>query len=87
MKKLHKIQQVKFEDDRLVLTVDGKKKIFRLSKISEKLAHASERKRTQFELSPSGYGIHWPLLDEDLSIDGLLGIRHNSPLIKKAVSA
>jgi len=24
MKKLHKIQQVKFEDDRLVLTVDGK---------------------------------------------------------------
>jgi hypothetical protein len=87
MRKLHKIQQVKFEDDRLVLKVDGKKKIFRLSRISEKLAHASERERAQFELSPSGYGIHWPLLDEDLSIDGLLGIRHNPSLIKKAVSA
>jgi hypothetical protein len=24
------------------------------------------------ELSPGGYGIHWPLLDEDLSISGLL---------------
>ena len=23
-------------------------------------------------LSPSGYGIHWPELDEDLLIDGLL---------------
>ena len=87
MRKLHKIQQVKFEDNRLVLKVDGKKKIFRLSRISKKLTHASERERAQFELSPSGYGIHWPLLDEDLSIDGLLGIRHNPSLIKKAVSA
>jgi hypothetical protein len=87
MKKLHKIQQVKFEDDRLILKVDGKAKMFRLSSISEKLAHASELERSHFELSPSGYGIHWPLLDEDLSIDGLLGIKHTPSLIKKAVSA
>jgi hypothetical protein len=25
-----------------------------------------------FEISPSGYGIHWPDLDEDLSIDGMI---------------
>ncbi|PKN21436.1 MAG: hypothetical protein CVU65_16870 [Deltaproteobacteria bacterium HGW-Deltaproteobacteria-22] len=25
-------------------------------------------------MSPSGYGIHWPELDEDLSVDGLLGL-------------
>jgi len=30
-------------------------------------------------VSPSGYGIHWPELDEDLSVDGLIGIRHQSP--------
>ena len=29
-----------------------------------------------------GYGIHWPVLDDDLSIDGLLGIVHT--LSKKA---
>jgi len=29
-----------------------------------------------YEISPSGYGIHWPLIDEDLSIDGLLGVKH-----------
>jgi len=23
-------------------------------------------------VSPSGYGIHWPELDEDLSIDGMI---------------
>ena len=34
------------------------------------------RERATFEISPSGYGIHWPLLDEDISIDGLLGIVH-----------
>jgi hypothetical protein len=25
-------------------------------------------------MSPAGYGIHWPMIDEDISIDGLLGI-------------
>ncbi|MCB9504111.1 MAG: DUF2442 domain-containing protein [Deferribacteres bacterium] len=27
------------------------------------------------EISTLGYGIHWPLLDEDLTIDGMLGIK------------
>ena len=31
----------------------------------------SEPKKN-FEVSPSGYGIHWPELDEDLSIDGMI---------------
>jgi hypothetical protein len=42
------------------------------------LLHASEIERTTFEISPSGYGIHWPLIDEDISIDGLLGITHSA---------
>ncbi|MCF6158838.1 MAG: DUF2442 domain-containing protein [wastewater metagenome] len=36
----------------------------------------------QYSFSASGYGIHWPLLDEDLSIDGLLGVRHKSKMKK-----
>jgi hypothetical protein len=39
---------------------------------SPKLAAASEEQRRQAELSPGGYGIHWPLLNEDLSIGGLV---------------
>jgi hypothetical protein len=27
--------------------------------------------KNNYILSPSGYGIHWPDIDEDLSIDGL----------------
>ncbi len=33
-----------------------------------------------FEVSPAGYGIHWPEIDEDLSIDALIGVRHPCPL-------
>ncbi|MDP2982675.1 MAG: DUF2442 domain-containing protein [Candidatus Latescibacter sp.] len=29
-----------------------------------------------YKIQPSGYGIHWPLIDEDIAIDGLLGIVH-----------
>jgi hypothetical protein len=36
------------------------------------LAAANTVQRQQAELSPGGYGIHWPLLDEDLSIGGLV---------------
>ncbi len=39
---------------------------------SERLARASAVERSRAELSPSGYGIHWPLLDEDLAVGPLL---------------
>ena len=39
---------------------------------SATLATATHDQRSKAELSPSGYGIHWPLIDEDLSIPGLL---------------
>ena len=37
-----------------------------------RLAHGSARERQQWELIGPGIGIHWPALDEDISIDGLL---------------
>ena len=41
-------------------------------KCSKRLASATEQERLNAELSPGGYGIHWPLIDEDLSVYGLL---------------
>jgi Protein of unknown function (DUF2442) len=32
---------------------------------------ASEHERLLAELSPGDYGINWPLIDEDLSVNGL----------------
>ena len=76
MNEHHHLTDVRLDTDNLCLTVDGEPKIFSLTKISPRLAKASEKERTVFEISPSGYGIHWPLIDEDISIDGLLGIIH-----------
>jgi hypothetical protein len=39
---------------------------------SAKLAKASQIERCRAVLSPSGYGIHWPLIDEDLAVGPLV---------------
>ena len=85
MNKHHNFSDLKFEDGFLVIAVDGETKIFPLKKISPVLEKASDEERNNFEISPSGYGIHWPLLDEDISIDGLLGIVH-APQWKKKIA-
>jgi len=41
-------------------------------KCSDRLARPSQLERSQAELSPSGYGIRWPLIDEDLAVGPLL---------------
>jgi len=64
---------------KLILIVDRQEHIFPLLQISKRLAQASKIERERYQISPSGYGIHWPLIDEDLSIDGLLGINHRPP--------
>ena len=87
MNKHHEIEKVLFKDEVMFLTVDGKEYSFVLADISRRLAKATPAERAVYEISPSGYGIHWPLVDEDLSIDGLLGIKHhpNSAGAKMAV--
>lgn len=71
MKKYHDVVNVRFEKHYLLLRVDGRDYRIDLRQQSKKLALADERTKMNFEVSPSGYGIHWPELDEDLSIDGL----------------
>lgn len=52
--------------------IDGKLISVALNDISPKLKAANEFQRQFFKVSPSGYGIHWPLIDEDLSVDALI---------------
>ena len=40
-----------------------------------RLAHGSSAERSKWRLIGRGEGIHWPELDEDLSVDGLLAGR------------
>ena len=87
MNKYHEIEKVDFEKEKLILRVDGKQYTFSLADISKKLADAPIEEREKYEISPSGYGIHWPLIDEDLSIDALIGIKHERIQTKESVSA
>lgn len=58
--------------DALVLIMESGSVSIPWKKCSELLARASLIERTRAELSPSGYGIHWPLIDEDLAVGPLL---------------
>jgi Protein of unknown function (DUF2442) len=68
----HHIESISFEQNMICLQIDGSLFKIPLEKLSQKLATASESQRNIFTISPSGYGIHWPLLDEDLAVDAIL---------------
>ncbi len=68
----HNIENVRFEDNFMFLQIDGKELKLNLNELSTKLCHASKIERELYKISPSGYGIHWPLIDEDLSVDAIL---------------
>ena len=78
MKKFHEVESLDFEDDSMLLGVDGQKYRISLPKVSPLLAQAKESARKFFKISPAGYGIHWPAVDEDLTIDGLIGAAEKS---------
>jgi hypothetical protein len=70
--KIHEVKIIKSDDTYLYLNVD--KQSYRIQWIdcSSKLAKANQTERDYMEVSPSGYGLHWPLIDEDLAITPLL---------------
>ena len=71
--RIYYIKKIDFFKNIMNLTVDNKTYSIDVSTVSSKLTDADQRQKTNFEISPSGYGIHWPEIDEDLSIDGLIG--------------
>ena len=72
MKRKHVVKSISFEDDIMIIVIDGEIYHFELKKVSLRLFHATAAQREYYERSPANDGIHWPLIDEDISIDGLL---------------
>ncbi len=81
MRKAHDISGLSLQGTRLHMLVDGDVCDVDLAKESACLANASDKELENIEVSASGYGLHWPDLDEDLSIDGLIGVQHESCLL------
>jgi len=82
MEKANNISDLRFEKGYLILLADNQIIKLKLTEISKKLAKATEPELNDFKFSPSGYGIHWRQLDEDLSVNGLLKL-FQSKLSKK----
>jgi len=59
------------DDDLTVLLADGRKISVPLAWFP-RLLQATAEQRRNFELFGDGEGIHWPEVDEDLSVTGLL---------------
>jgi hypothetical protein len=76
MDRAHEVEQVSFAGTVMRLRVDGRDYEVDVGSQSKRLAGASPEERGNFVVSPSGYGIHWPDIDEDLSVDGLIGVKH-----------
>jgi hypothetical protein len=74
----HTIQDISFDKGRMSLKICGKLIKVVLEKVSSKLKAANELQRQFFKASPSGYGIHWPLIDEDLSVNAILKLPFSS---------
>ncbi len=59
------------EDELIVSLVDGRKISVPLAWFP-RLAKATEAELGNWEILGDGQGIHWPDIDEDLSVNGLL---------------
>ncbi|GAB1482057.1 hypothetical protein MASR2M78_08720 [Treponema sp.] len=83
-----RVKDLRFDEDTLsVDLMDGRTITVPLAWYP-RLLGATKVEQDTWERSAAGYGIHWPLLDEDLSTEGLLrGIPAPGPKGKKSGTA
>jgi hypothetical protein len=67
-----RVAGVSFDEDRLIVDLmDGRTIAVPLAWYP-RLLEATPEQRADWEVAGAGYGIHWPQIDEDLSVEGLL---------------
>lgn len=79
MSKIHHVEGYSMDERFFYLTVDGINYRISWDLCSERLMHATQQQRQHIEVSPSGYGLHWPEIDEDLAITPLVEIAEVLP--------
>ena len=70
--KLPSMTGVTFGDDSMSVSLSDGRIISIPLAWYPRLASANDKQLSRYEISPGGYGIHWPDLDEDLSVRGFL---------------
>jgi hypothetical protein len=67
-----RVMNVSSTDDLLVVELEDGRTISVPLTWYPRLLHASQKDRDDWQVAGGGFGIHWPTIDEDLSVDGLL---------------
>ncbi len=67
-----RVLNVSIDDDTLSVDLEDGRTISVPIGWYPRLAHGTPAERANFRISGAGYGIHWPDLDEDVGVEGLL---------------
>jgi hypothetical protein len=70
-------RHVRIAEDRLVVLLSDGREISVPLGWYPRLAHGRAEERANWEIIGRGDGIHWPDLDEDISVEGLLAGRRS----------
>ena len=69
---LARVVEITTTDDTLIADLEDGRSIAVPIGWYPRLAHGTPAERANFQVSGAGYGIHWPDLDEDIGVEGLL---------------
>ncbi len=69
---LPRIVNVSVTDDTLSVELEDGRTIAVPIAWYPRLAYGTPEERAHFQISGAGYGIHWPDLDEDIGVEGLV---------------
>jgi len=64
--------QVWFDEDNIWLLLEDGRQMGVPLAYYPRLLSATPEQRNTYEISGNGRGIHWPMLDEDLSVTGMV---------------
>jgi hypothetical protein len=77
-------QAVRFSDDSMTVLLDDGRALSVPVTWYPRLLEGSEQEREHYELIGMGEGIHWPDLDEDISVEGPVRLSCRPPLVVEA---
>ena len=80
-----KARSVRFAGERMILTLTDDREISVQVEWYPRLAQATPEQRNNWRLIGDGEGLHWPDVDEDLPVVGiLLGLKPPPSLVPKS---
>ncbi len=72
MDRQYNVSNIEFNGEWMILSVNEETYQIPIIQASKKLAQATDIERKMYRVSPSGYGIHWYAIDEDLTTKGII---------------